>query len=284
MTLSHKLRAAAGNASGGGIVTTGLAQYWDFGDLNCYNTGVSATAITDLSGAGNHGYFLSSTQPTYYSANGGYIQNTGSNQFAQKGISASSSAPSAQSFLRNIGTGNFTIEFWVDIWGSSGNFLYSDGSQEVSFSPYFQFNFYSQNIIVSNQTMSGTGFTGTTNAYNVNITNGTSGASPPSVALDNPYSYPTTNLHHGWQHLVFTRTSTGTNGFKVYKNNTLVSTHTNPINYYMPQLPSGYITDVTQYFDHLNSRFAIFRFYTTHGFTASDVARNYNAEKARFGL
>ena len=74
MTLSHRLRAAAGNASGG-IVTTGLAQYWDFGDPNCYNTNVSTTTITDLSGVGNHGYFLSS-QPTYYSANGGYVQNT----------------------------------------------------------------------------------------------------------------------------------------------------------------------------------------------------------------
>ena len=52
----------------------------------------------------------------------------------------------------------------------------------------------------------------------------------------------------------------------------------------MPQLPGGSITDVTKYFDDVDSRFAIFRFYTTHGFTAADVAQNYNAEKTRFGL
>ena len=69
---NHFLRAAAGNTSGGGsIVTTNLVQYYDFGNTACYNTSVSTTAVSDLSGNNTDAVFASA--PTFSFLNGGFI-------------------------------------------------------------------------------------------------------------------------------------------------------------------------------------------------------------------
>tara|TARA_A100001035_G_scaffold253029_1_gene225924 strand:- start:1898 stop:2749 length:852 start_codon:yes stop_codon:yes gene_type:complete len=280
---NHFLRAAAGNVSGApNIVTTNLVQHFDFGDTNSYNTSVSTTTITDLSGAGNHAFFLNA--PTFSTSNGGYIQPTASNQYAQKGTPTGAGSAANQSFMRSIGTGNYTIEIWMNIFGQGGSQdpAYQDTTQEVSFSPTFSFNFYYHNLAQHlNFRLGSQGHEGSTNIYNINITNGTSTANVPVITIDPSNHY--TSGYNGWEQFVVSRTSTSTNGLKYYRNNSLLRTSTNSINYVIPQIGGG-VTDVVHYFKNIDSRYAIFRFYKGHGLTATEVDQNYQAQKARFGL
>lgn len=283
---NHFLRAAAGRISGApNIVTTNLVQHFDFGDTNSYNTSASTTNITDLSGAGNHAFFA--TAPTFSTANGGYIQPTGANGFAIKGTSGGAGSAANQSFIRSLGTANYSIEIWMNIFGAGGSnsAVYQDQTQEIAFTgPPFglNFNFYFHNLGMHlNNKLGSQGHEGTTNLQNINITTGTSTPSVPVITID-PSNHYTTG-YNGWEQFVVSRTSTSTGGLKYYRNNSLLRTSTNSINYVIPQLGGG-VTDVVRYFNNIDSRFAIFRFYKGHGLTATEVNQNYQAHKARFGL
>lgn len=281
---SHHLRAAAGNASGGGsIVTTNLRRHYDFGDTSCYNSSVSNTAVTDLSGNSFNAAWASA--PIFNSANGGYIE-MGSGTAAQ--LQASSVA---SSLSRYIGTGNYTIEFWLNAYtqstGTVGNW-YNDAPINIVFSPQMVFTWHAFTLRQAGYDWTGWGHYGSQNYYSYNFT---TGVVTPSYGAEvyngSNSSYPqptfkssayTTNGYQGWEHIVLTRTSTSTNGLKFYRNNTLEFTGTSSMNY-AASATSGDL----DWGNSPQSRFAVLREYA-YGFTATDVAQNYNAQKARFGL
>ena len=70
---------------------------------------------------------------------------------------------------------------------------------------------------------------------------------------------------------------------KFYRNNSLIRTTTNGCNYPIPS--AGFSTNsVGENYMMNASHFAIFRIYSGHALTATEVDQNYQAEKARFGL
>tara|TARA_B100000212_G_scaffold78790_3_gene56102 strand:+ start:2424 stop:3293 length:870 start_codon:yes stop_codon:yes gene_type:complete len=286
---AHRLRAAAGNASSGGggsIVTTNLRRHYDFGDTNCYNTSVSNTAVTDLSGNSRDAAW--SAGPIFNSANGGYIQ-MGSGSASQLKSNSKVGALS-----RVVGTGAYTIEFWLNAYTPNntshvGNW-YNDMPTNIVFSPQFVFTYYGFRALRQNAyNWSGWGHYGSQNYYSYNFTTGTVTPSYGAQVYDgsnSSYPQPTfvsgaysTNGYQGWEHIVLTRSGTSTNGLKFYRNNTLEFTGTSTINYAAPASAAGDL----DYGNAPSSRFAVLREYT-YGFTATDVAQNYNAQKARFGL
>ena len=283
----HLLRAAAGNASSGGggsIVTTNLRRHYDFGDTNCYDITVSTTAVTDLSGNSRDAAW--STGPSFNSANGGYIQ-MGSGTASQLKSNSKVGALS-----RVVGTGAYTIEFWLNVYtqgsGTVGNW-YNDTPANIVFSPQFVFTFYAFTLRQPSYDWFGWGHYGTQNYYDYNLTTGTVTPSYGAVVYNgsnSSYPQPTfvsgaysTNGYQGWEHIVLTRSGTSTNGLKFYRNNTLEFTGTSTMNYNAPTSAAGDL----DYGNSPSSRFAVLREYT-YGFTATDVAQNYNAQKARFGL
>lgn len=92
-----------------GIVTSGLVMHLDAGNAASYPG--SGTAWTDLSGAGNNGTLING--PTYSAANGGQIVFDGVNDEAS--ISASSS-------LTFGSAGNFTFDVWFKLNSTSFNY------------------------------------------------------------------------------------------------------------------------------------------------------------------
>ena len=120
--------------------------------------------------------------------------------------------------------------------------------------------------------------------YSINVTAGTSTPVVPQINIDTTNHYSPNNQYHGWEHFVASRTSTGTNGMTFYRNNTVIDTRTNSINYNSLSQNGGMLQDTVHYFKQPNSRHAILRVYLGHGLTATEVDQNYQAEKARFGL
>ena len=283
MILSHRLRAAAGN-SGLSIVETGLKLHWDFGDTNSWDG--SSTAINDLSGNNNTGTF---------SNNSGYTQNT-TVGYVQKTNGANIKLDT--SHLRLNGNSPFSLEYWHNADGNvsdQGSYFFehwdwhyrlSDGAQK-----HYQWGlgFWAQG------SYSTTGLSG----YNIGVGNGSNlhdsawaNAYPTNTptAFDSspPYTYGGST---GWEQIVFSRENTNTNGFKVYRNGTLIYTGTEP-KHFTQVLYGGWIR-FTSTNDILggptNAKVGIVRMYmdgsASGGYlTAADVQQNYEAQKARFGL
>tara|TARA_Y100001935_G_C17235096_1_gene472551 strand:- start:234 stop:1097 length:864 start_codon:yes stop_codon:yes gene_type:complete len=285
---SHRLRAAAGGA--GGLVTTNLNRHYDFGDTNSYSSS-SFPTVNDLSGNG-YGATWENTQslaPTFSSSNGGYVI-LGTNQVNylksdNTNIGGSSNTSFNQALTRLAGTGNFTIEFWVNIhtppsgYSSQYSYLYSDWPSEyiITYNPFsLTIKNYRMSLYIQNGGWGSFGLDGSSNIVGQGI----------------QYSQWTTNTYtstgnQGWEHIVVSRTSTGTNGLKFYRNNTLEFTGTNSINYNC-NVNVNSTGDKTygdrQYSGTLAGTYiAIIREYL-YGFTAADVATNFNADRARFGL
>ena len=89
-----------------GIVTSGLALHLDAGDPASY-PGFGNT-WTDLSGNGNHGTLVNGTG--FNSANGGSLVFDGSNDYVELGN------------ILNIGTGQFTLEYFGRATASTNNY------------------------------------------------------------------------------------------------------------------------------------------------------------------
>ena len=126
---NHFLRAAAGNVSGGAIVTTGLHTYYDFGNTSCYNPSSSPTAVTDLTGNGNNSTYQNTASygnPTFNSNNGGFVEISNEQIFLKKNSGSTG---------LSLGTSQFTIEYFMNIKTVGFN-LFSASSSEFNFSPF----------------------------------------------------------------------------------------------------------------------------------------------------
>lgn len=274
---SHYLRASAGGA--GGLVTTNLYRHYDFGDSNCYYPSFG-TAVNDLSGTGANQY--PGNKHASFNSAPAVDSSTGSVTLQSGGANNSLTANwSRESLVVTAGTGQFTLEYWINpylpqTYGSST--VMDCSPSHIVFSPQFIFYYATMGVFFDNTGWSSTGLTGSSNQWSSNYTTGNYGSSPPRINFEtNIYSGQSGYL--GWTHLVVSRTSTGTGGLKFYRNNSLKYTGTNSINYNFTQASSGSL-----YWGNIEEcKWAIIREYT-YGFTAADVAANYNADKARFGL
>ena len=244
---SHMMSYESYTSSGGGgssIVTQNLVLNLDAGDNSSY--GGSGTTWTDLSGEGNNATLVNGV--TYNSGDGGYFIFDGTNDAAT--ISAGSDFA--------YGTGDFTVETWFNVTGTSpaawGEILYA---QQGPSHNYF--------LVVSSEFspvqkkpgfIFGTGGGGTKTLSSTTYTEGT------------------------WHHLVVTRNGTTVT---IYLDNSSVGTVTCSQDFdnttYVPTIGSN----SQQGFGHFDGKIAQLRIYKGKGFLAADVSQNYNATKSRYG-
>ena len=226
------------------INTTNLVLHLDAGNSNSYVG--SGTTWTDLSGEGNNATLVNGV--TYNSGDGGYFIFDGTDDAAT--ISAGSDFA--------YGTGDFTVETWFNVTGTSpaawGEILYA---QQGPSHNYF--------LVVSSEFnpvqkkpgfIFGTGGSGTKTLSSTTYTEGT------------------------WHHLVVTRNGTTVT---IYLDNSSVGTVTCSQDFdnttYVPTIGSN----SQQSFGHFDGKIAQLRIYKGKGFLAADVSQNYNATKSRYG-
>tara|TARA_R100000773_G_scaffold14769_2_gene13490 strand:+ start:2603 stop:3409 length:807 start_codon:yes stop_codon:yes gene_type:complete len=266
---NHLLRAASANVSSG-IVTTNLIAHYDFGNSSSYSgSGNNNDTVTDLTGNNNDAVLVgdNSTFSTN-TANGGYLE------MNHGGSSSIGTIQRDTNLLSNLGTDDFTLEFWIQIKNNGQNTYYDLLFIEFPSSPS------NSRFILSGSVYYST-FNGEPGHRFA------SGAS--WEALGSTVLYDSTSFS-GWMHLVYSRTGTGTGDVKFYKNNTLQGTGTNATNY--GNYTSFFSSNDRKYFGigftsnvlRLIANLAIFRFYSGTGLTAAQVQQNYNTDKARFGL
>lgn len=109
------------------VVTSNLIMYYDFGNPASYPG--SGTSVTDLSGNGLTATLVNS--PTYVSSNGGYMN------------FASTSYATVTNALIAPGTGDFSIDLWIQLPSASGyGHIYSIDSQATYFFKHFNGGIY----------------------------------------------------------------------------------------------------------------------------------------------
>ena len=244
------------------IITDNLETYYDFGDSSCWDG--SSTTINDLT-SNNYNATLTGNSSNYSqsSSNGGYLDlvNTHTDRTVIN--------RSDNNIISTIGTGDYTLEFWINVKvGETG----VDNTQMFKSYPS-----NGNNIRIVFRISSGT----TTQLR----------FSPP-FSGDGTWSYfPNFGSfspgYVGWMHLVFSRIGTGSNNMKGYINNQLKDTWTQSTDWDDAEDPSqdnSYAFGSDSASGKLIARFAVYRIYVGKGFTASEVADNYDVEKARFGL
>ncbi len=270
MILSHRLRSAAGAGSSFSGITTNLTTHWDFGNSSSYSSG--GTSITDLSGNNNGGTINDpNSNISYSSDNGGHIILTND--------STNSATISRDSDLfHNIGTGDFTLEFWWNPYYE--NSRASSGLMNLFINMPMTSQNYKQNVRIQIRSrkikISGWFIAPTTTA------------SGSFTDLDSSNVYLQDGAYHGWEHLVFSRIGNSSNNMKFYRNNSLASTWTNKADYDQAMTNTGIKVVVTSDVPagsnyNYRGKFAIFRFYIGTGLTSSQVTTNWNIDKTRFG-
>ena len=237
--------AVEGSAS---VTTSGLVLNLDAGNLSSYTSG--ATTWTDLTANGNHGTL---NNVTYNSSNQGYLSFNGTSSFV--------SLPNSTDF--NFGTGDFTIELWVQnssatktpnlLAVNSNNSFYS--SIRIGWAPNINGN--------------------PTVTFN-HSTNGT------SWAVQTGY----TGSFSNWTQIVLSRTAgvvtmyaNGVNkGTYNLAGSLMTTTTSNPIYNQIGTLPNW------QSVYTLLGNMSIVRYYKAAGLTSSQVISNYNAICSRYSL
>ncbi len=307
-------------AGGGGGPSPTL--HYDFGDTNCWNG--SGTAINDLSGNGYNTTWLSPSTGSAGLVNvsrGG----SGSNYYAQ----LQTSPCKAKSYYLNptlpttIGTGDFTIEFWVNIYTrpNFGNYYVSVSPQQL-FADEITMSI-SENCYMLLSNVNGQGYWDNPPIPalhpmpyppNGGISYSSQAPYPPTTSSyfttfqywNNPGNGPSSGVqgqgisqpsykwkqYNGWQHIVLSRIS-GT--LHCYVNNVNTVSHNSPNS--LGQFGGGRVTGVGPssnispdpssscgYQSPLQGRIAIQRLYDDYGLTSADVQANWDLEKARFGL
>ena len=255
---SHRLRAAAGNVASfpDGIITTDLRQHIDFGNTSCYNSSVSTTAVTDLSGNSLNCTISQTTHLSFSSSDGGHVV---------LDPTATSNLPilyQNSDIWNNLGTGDYTLEFWFNLYGKAQtHMLYRD-------------NYSGENLHVFIE------------QSKFAVANGFSGG----FIYETTGSFTNNNSYAGWCQVAISRSGTA---LKFYKNGSLMNNinqnataDTNYTNnsFSSPSYSAAIWTlvNITSY--AFFGKFAIFRFYRGKGLSAAEVAHNYDTEKARFGL
>ena len=265
---NHLLRAASANVSSE-IVTTNLIAHYDFGNSSSYSgSGNNNDTVTDLTGNNNDAVLVGdNSRFSTNTANGGYLE------MNHGGSSTIGTIQRDTNLLQNLGTDDFTIEFWIQIKNNGNNSFY-----DLLFIEYPAAPSNSRFIL------SGSVYYSTFNGEPGHRFSGTDSWE----ALGSTVLYDSTSFS-GWMHLVYSRTGTGTGDVKFYKNKILQGTGKNNKNYTNYQTFFG--SGSRQYFAigytgvlKLIANLAIFRFYSGTGLTAAQVEQNYNADKARFGL
>ena len=267
-------KAAATSSGGSSIVTTDLISHWDFGNSSSYSSG--GTSITDLSGNSNGGTIVAGANNSYsnisYSSdNGGHIILTNDG--------ADSATFTRTDLFKDIGTDDFTLEFWWNpYWESSRS---NEGYMSLLANTPMS-NGYNENVRIQIRA----GKIRVSNWFTA-VGTQTSGS---WTYIDSSAVY-TNNDYHGWEHLVFSRIGTGNNNTKMYRNNSLIETWTNKADYddayntsdsnAKKSLLSSLVPAGANY--AYRGKFAIFRFYIGTGLTSSEVTTNWNAQKSRFG-
>ena len=241
------------------IVRDGLVLNLDAANLCSYPG--SGTTWTDVSGNGNNGTLTNG--PTYSSANGGSIVFDGTNDYA--------TAPLSSQF--EFGTGEFTVEAWVNLTSSpSTGFTYriigiGEGANGGAPLTYTGWSFNVTNL-------SGTiylyfyRFDGTETFYRVVI---------PSFSVGQ------------WFHFVATRNASNT--LTLYSNGVAISTTASVTQSYnsvnSQPLSLGRQFDGSggsASYKYANFRVSNARIYKGKGFSAAEVSQNYNALRSRFGI
>lgn len=237
--------AVEGNAS---VTTSGLVLNLDAGNLSSYTSG--ATTWTDLTANGNHGTL---NNVTYNSSNQGYLSFNGTSSFV--------SLPNSTDF--NFGTGDFTIELWVQnssatktpnlLAVNSNNSFYS--SVRIGWAP----NINGNPTVTFNHSTNGTswavqtGFTGSFSSWTQIVLSRTAG--------------------------VVTMYANGVNkGTYNLAGSLMTTTTSNPIYNQIGTLPNW------QSVYTLLGNMSIVRYYKAAGLTSSQVVSNYNAICSRYSL
>ena len=230
----------------GGIVTNGLVLDLDAAKKDSYpGTG---TSWRDISGNSNNGTLTNG--PTFNSANGGYINFDGTNDYVTLG----SSVPTT---LR-IGDGDFTIDFWVYTNGTATYAICGNLNDSNGDGSYW---------VILNSTFTG--------LHTVQF--GRIGVSS---------KFGTTTLPiNTWSNIILSRIGTT---MICYINGASYSTPAT-VNNFAGSFNIDYLLGIsksgTSFSAYpLNGRLPILRIYKGVGFTSTQVLQNYNATKGRFGL
>jgi len=235
--------------AGPNLEEDGLVLCLDAGNAKSYPG--SGTSWTDLSGQGNTGTLTNG--PTYSSADGGSIVFDGSNDYG-------SLSSLNLSTLMN-GSNNFSLSLWfnTDSFPASTSFLVSlvlfwAGTRAI----YFVFG----DSIPADQ-------------FSVRVNQNSTWQSP--VQNNSTLSTGT------WYNMLVTYNSSS--GYILYQNGTSVDTSstTGSISSFTninPEIGSLTIGQGTRYYDGKISQILIYN----RALTASEIQRNYNALKGRFGL
>jgi hypothetical protein len=236
--------AAEGAAT---VSSSGLVLNLDAGNALSYTSG---NAWTDLSGSANHGAL---NNVTYSTSNQGYFSFNGSTSYV--------SLPNSTDF--NFGTGDFTIELWLEKTSgtSTPNFLAINSNS----------GFYSSIRIGWSPNINGNPtltFAHSTNGTSWNIQTGV------------------TSSLSTWSQIVLSRSAgvvtvyvNGVNKGSYNLSSSLMTTTTSSPIYNqigtLPNWPSVYT---------LLGKMSIIRYYKTTGLTSAQVVSNYNAICSRYGL
>lgn len=270
-------------AAGSPYVTDGLVCHYDFGDSSCYTHPSSngKPVISDLTGNSHTSQVnqgpggsvdVESTPPavSYSSSDGGHLvfepsyTPYGGNNYSAAPVIFRDTSP-----WTGLGTGDWTVEFWINFYkyslpaGQSLQYIFQDGAS------------YTGTLEIGIDT-SGKIYT---YVFNQNM------GSEPSA-------YYTSSGYNGWDHIVLSKIGSGSNNVKLYHKG--VNTHSlswSGMNYVAqwPGSAASGIWNSMSFFDsyngrHFKGKFAIFRCYNGKGLDATEVSQNFNAERSRFGV
>tara|TARA_R100000655_G_C2937834_1_gene185160 strand:+ start:43 stop:831 length:789 start_codon:yes stop_codon:yes gene_type:complete len=238
------------------IITTNLVTWFDFGKSQCWNG--TSTTVTDLSDENNDGTLTgNSSNYSKSTANGGYLDLVNSQSVY--------STVELVNSLFTMGTGDFTIEFWLNLFiGPSNTHLWYSWPTDNA-------NEDNARLIFKEQS---------TNTWRLRVS--------PALSTAGGWQYRsdvgtfTTSGYQGWWHFVMSRNS-GT--IKVYINNDEKDSWSNSHNFnYTANNGSHIGYGQSAVSNSLKARLAVYRLYSGKGLTSSEVGDNFDEEKTRFGL
>ena len=235
------------------IVTSGLVLCLDAGNTKSYNAGISTTAWTDLSG--NTGISTLRNGASYNSANGGFIDLDGVNDFV--------SVPTTS--LYDFTSSRITIEVWLKINALPTN---------------------SYEVVTSDQSNDPTswslGFTKPTEGDVFVFMPSYLGS---SVRNTSPRMATSSFPVNAWTHVVATSAGNGDVG-RMWVNGVkqIDGTSTTLGLSYDAGRDIGIGLEPTTFRYPLNGSIAVVRIYKDKAFVEAEVQQNFNALRGRFGI
>jgi hypothetical protein len=240
---------------GPNIITNGLVLQLDAANAKSYPR--SGTTLFDTNGSNPTNFTLKSSVSYSPTANGSFLLANNSNGYLNTSTNTK--------FIP--GTGNFAAEIWFYIPnGLVNNTGYLSNAANL-------FNGTTVNamefVIVGSGSVS-------TQPYIVAMNQYGTGRSSVFAYLTGSITISTTQ----WNHVVFTRTSSTAS---IYINSQLLAVSSSTIDYSTCNNMCIGGSDNTGYPGYLSGSISNVRMYN-RGLSASEVAQNYNATKARFNL